>query len=315
MSLSAQRHQAQAADAAGREQLGVYTIRLQERCGLPETICRLSPNGYFLQPMLSQDGRDVVFWGREAGETGFNIWRAGAGDGPPERLTDTEAVSGHPFWSVDGRHIVYFSTCGVSSETEWEMGNQFRLDRAPRNIWIMGSDGGGQRRLTYGPHVDERPCISPDGRHVVFVSNRSGAMTLWSVSTATEALLQLPLRTGLAYRPIFSPSGDRLAFFSSRSPGGNHELCIMDWPDGEPTFPIPADTFRWVHGPFWLAGGQALLLHAVAAGEEECALWGLHLRDQRIERIELPGIRSYAHGSLDTSGTVLAFDSRQDLCR
>ena len=93
---------------------------------------------------------------------------------------------------------------GVSAETEWSMKNQFALDRSPRNIWIMGSDGEDRKKLTDGPHVDERPCISPDGEHVVFVSNRSGSMNLWAVSTDTGALeLADPDELDMALREHF----------------------------------------------------------------------------------------------------------------
>ena len=297
------------------EPLGVYSIHMEGRVGLLETIEKLSPDGYFRQPMICQDGHEAVFWGRRVGETGFNIWSCDCGGGEPVKLTDMAAVSGHPCWSADGKHIVFFSTFGLSSETEWRLGNQFDLNRSPRNIWIMGADGEDLRKLTDGPHVDERPCISPDGKHVVFVSNRSGSMNLWSVSTDTGELEQFTQHEGLDYRPVFSPDGDSLAFFTSNTPTGNHDLCIMRWPHGEPSFPVPPGTFKWVHGPFWLTDGKSLLLHGQAAEDENCALWVHELQSKQTERIELPGIDSYAHGSLDASESILVFDSRHYLRR
>ena len=46
-------------------QHAVYRIQLKDRIGLPQTIERLSPEGYFLQPMISPKGDSVVFWGKE----------------------------------------------------------------------------------------------------------------------------------------------------------------------------------------------------------------------------------------------------------
>jgi hypothetical protein len=295
------------------QQLAVYRIGIKDRIGLPETIEKLSPDGYFLQPMIDRAGDKVVFWGRQEDEVGYNIWRWDSASQRPVALTTMSAVSGHPFWSVDAKHIVFFSTFGLSSETEWSMENQFELNRSPRNIWIMESNGDGCRKLTEGPHVDERPCISPDGECVVFVSDRSGSMNLWSVSVGTGKLEQMTRHDGMDYRPVFSPDGSSLAFFTTNNAQGMHDLCIMGWPDGEPDFPLPPGRFTWAHGPFWLADGESLLFHGVPVGESHCAIWVLHLHDRLIERIELPGVPSYAHGSLDADESILAFDSSVEL--
>lgn len=294
-------------------QHAVYRIQLKDRIGLPQTIERLSPEGYFLQPMISPKGDSVVFWGKEEAATGFNIWRTDLDNPMPVRLTDMQAVCGHPFWSSEANHIVFFSTSGVSGETEWRMADQFNLDRPPRNIWIMARNGKCRVRLTDGPHVDERPCISPDGKCVVFVSDRSGNMNLWSVSTDTGRLTQVTKHDGLDYRPIFSPDGRHLAFFTTNNPQGIHDLCVMAWPDGELRLPVRPGSFKWIHGPFWLADGKSLLIHGVTAQEENCALWVLDVDDGSVQRIELPGIPAYGHGTIDANESLLVFDSQHVL--
>ena len=332
----------------------VYTIRHDAMGPVAGTIRRLSPDGYFIQPMINRAGDSIVFWGRARGETGFNIWRhdgalrgndavgcspvevgRGVSTAPPgiarepgngglgtarptgatasfqlRKLTDDRAVNGHPFWSAAAQHIVYFSTRGASAQTEWRMADQFKLGRASRNIWIMDRTGQNRRQLTTGAFVDERPCLSPDGQTVVFVSNRSGAMNLWSVDVATGKLRQLFHHAGLDYRPIFSPTGDRLAFFSTNNPDQSRNLCIMNWPDGLVHFPVPRGHFEWVHGPFWLADGQTLLIHAYPLGKPlHCGIWRFRLPDQHLERVIVPGVGDYAHGTIDDRQTVLAFDS------
>lgn len=285
----------------------VYTIQLGGTGPQAGTIRRLSPDGYFIQPMINRVGDAVVFWGRSRGETGFNIWcHAGA----LRKLTNDRAVNGHPFWSSTARQIVYFSTLGVSDITDWHMAEQFHLGRAPRNLWIMDRNGQNRRQLTAGAFVDERPCISPDGKTVVFVSNRSGHMNLWSVDVATGQLRQLFQHTGLDYRPIFSPTGDRLAFFTTNNPTGARNLCLMNWPDGALSFPVPRGVFEWVHGPYWLADGQTLLIHAYPVGKPpHCGIWRFSLPDQKLERIILPDVGDYAHGTADDRQTLLAYDS------
>ena len=288
----------------------VYTIQLGVTGPVAGTIRQVSLDGYFIQPMINRAGDQVVYWGREPGETGFNVWRFDLERKMVGRLTDNGAVNGHPFWTADSQRVVYFSNFGVSTETDWRMSEQFKLGRSPRNIWLMDRDGQNRQQLTTGAFVDERPCISPDGKTVVFVSDRSGHMHLWSVDVASGKLTQLTRHTGLDYRPIFSPTGDRLAFFTTNNPAGARNLCIMNWPNGSLSFPVPRSVFEWVHGPFWLADGQTLIIHAYPLGKPlHCGLWRFRLPDQHLERLIVPGFGDYAHGTIDERKTTLAFDS------
>jgi len=290
----------------------VYAVDLEDGAGVPGSIIRLSPPGDFFQPMVNRDGSSVVFWGKHKNEAGFNIWRTDLDTKVPVNLTRTNAVSGHPFWSADGETIVFFSTRGLSSETGWSMKTHFDTNRSPRNIWAMQRDGSRLRQLTRGDFADDRPCISPDGKHVVFVSNRGGGpfLSLWSVAMDTLELRRVTDGSQLAYRPIFSPSGDRLAFFTGTKRLNSHRLAFMNWEDREISHPLPADAFKWVHGPFWLGDGRSILLHGIGKAERKAALWRVDLQSHRITKVTVPGFKVYAHGTVDTARSLLVFDSR-----
>jgi Tol biopolymer transport system component len=52
---------------------------------------------------------------------------------------------------------------------------------APRDLYTMRLDGGDLRRLTRHPGDDAEPWGTPDGRAVVFVSDRTGAPRVWLI--------------------------------------------------------------------------------------------------------------------------------------
>lgn len=59
-------------------------------------------------------------------------------------------------WTADGR-IVYVTQEGEDTD-----------------IWITNSDGTGNKQLTSDAYVESGPEITPDGRYIVFISDRSG---------------------------------------------------------------------------------------------------------------------------------------------
>ncbi|HEX6623006.1 MAG TPA: winged helix-turn-helix domain-containing protein, partial [Pyrinomonadaceae bacterium] len=86
-----------------------------------------------------------------------NIWVAPQGDAArAEQITSgTGKLDGiyGVSWAPDGR-VVYASVASGN----WD-------------IWMMDADGRNQRQLTVDARSNYGPSVSPDGRHVVFVSN------------------------------------------------------------------------------------------------------------------------------------------------
>jgi Tol biopolymer transport system component len=84
-------------------------------------------------------------------------------------------------------------------------------------------DTGAARRRTIGTAADRQPAYSPDGRRVVFSSNRAGNLDLWLLDVESGALTQLTDDVAQDWDPAFTPDG-RLLYSSDR--GGNLEVWI-----------------------------------------------------------------------------------------
>jgi len=57
------------------------------------------------------------------------------------------------------------------------------INNGNADIWLMNPDGSGQKQLTSDPNTDASPKLSPDGRFIYFLSNRSGLMSVWRMNT------------------------------------------------------------------------------------------------------------------------------------
>ncbi len=80
------------------------------------------------------------------------------------------------------------------------------------------------KMLTKGQARDRQPAYSPDGKQIIFSSNRSGNIDLWLLERSTGALRQLTDDPASDWDPGFTPDGEHVLWSSDRS--GNMEIWI-----------------------------------------------------------------------------------------
>ena len=76
------------------------------------------------------------------------------------------------------------------------------------DIYTMPIAGGKATPLTRGMAMDAQPRFSPDGKRVVFVSDRGGASNLWIMSLDKKDTVQLTRERQLSFdSPEWTPDG------------------------------------------------------------------------------------------------------------
>ncbi len=95
-------------------------------------------------------------------------------------------------------------------------------------IWIMNADGSNPKQITKHDGVDVHPRWSPDGKKIVFQSNRSGNRDIWIVNTDGSGLRQITNNPGPDMTPYWSPDGKKIVFSSMRNGSEGLDLWSAD---------------------------------------------------------------------------------------
>jgi serine/threonine protein kinase len=133
-------------------------------------------------------------------------------------------------------------------------------------IYVMNVDGSGRRKLIDDEHRNRGPSFSPDGRWVVFYSNRSGTYDLWAVRTDGTGLRQITDTPGDVNEPEWHPDGRLTASIQDPDLSSAEVLLPESGLEGVTApcelRPLPGtNTFAclyWSPDGLWAAGGMPL---------------------------------------------------------
>src|SRR5690348_17230300 len=79
-------------------------------------------------------------------------------------------------------------------------------------LFVASSDGTDEHLLLAEPHDDYDPVWAPDGRSIVFTSDRNGSGDLFRVGIDGAGLTQLTFDAAYDDQAAFSPDGRQLVF-------------------------------------------------------------------------------------------------------
>jgi dipeptidyl aminopeptidase/acylaminoacyl peptidase len=150
-------------------------------------------------------------------------------------------------------------------------------NRSLSNIWLASTSGGNPRQLTTTSKKDSHPHWSPDGKRILFVSNRSGESQLWIIDLNGGEARQLTTIASEASTGIWSPDGKWIAFVSgvypeySDKPFAESNKLNKDRKEKIEKNPVKAKVFTklfYRHWDEWVEDKRKHLFVMPAAGGE-----------------------------------------------
>lgn len=243
-------------------------------------------------PVFSPDGTRIAFTSTRSGDP--EIYTARADGSDLRRLTRAPGRDAHPYWMPDGESIVFQSPrnggdvriftmrfngwsqrelaatngfCGVPTVSPDSGRIAFMCSAslsdpgsaaAPWRIYLMNADGSNVRAVTEGPGNDQVANWSPDGRRLVFWSDRDGCDHLYTLDLQSGRSTQLTGGPQTDRGALYSPDGRLIYFMSNRQRDASWGLYAMPANGGPARFVAPLASEYGV--PYLSPDGRAALL-------------------------------------------------------
>jgi TolB protein len=165
--------------------------------------------------------------------------------GKRELVGDFPNMTFAPRFSPDGQRVVMSLGTPDGSSSIYEMDLRSRQSR----------------RLTQSSGIDTGPSYSPDGRQIVFESDREGSQQLYVMNSDGSGVRRISGTDGRYSTPVWSPRGDYIAFTKQTS--GRFLIGVMR-PDGTGERVLTEGYHN--EGPTWAPNGRVVMFFRESQG-------------------------------------------------
>jgi TolB protein len=142
-------------------------------------------------------------------------------------------------------------------------------------------------RLTDTAAIDTSPSYSPDGRAIVFESDRGKSQQIFMMNADGSGQKRLSFGQGSYSTPVWSPRGDVIAFTKQTS--GSFAIGVMKI-DGSGERILTEGYHN--EGPTWAPNGRVLMFFRDPGGSAGPQLYTIDLTGYNEQKVPTPGYAS-----------------------
>jgi len=192
--------------------------------------------GYDAEGTVNFKTGKIVYTSMQSGD--LDLWTMNLDGSGKRQLTHETGYDGGAVYSRDGRKLVWRGN-HPSTDEAMRKYKELLADNltAPfkMELFVSDANGANARQITNFGCASFAPAFTPDGRKIIFSSNKHACDTrkfeLYSINPDGAELEQITNFGGFTSFPEFSPDGKQLVFASDRDAKGRYEFNIFtaDW--------------------------------------------------------------------------------------
>jgi len=235
---------------------------------------------------------EIAFVSDRSGNKEIYVMKADGG--AVRRATANRSINNFPNWAPDGEAIAYTSyrqgnrpLIFLSSRGTRRPGrvltsdgrSQYRAVFDPTGkrlavvisnggaseIYSVGDDGRGLRRLTESRAIEVSPSWSPDGKRLAFVSDRTGSPHVYIMNADGSGVRRLTYDGSYNTNPTWSPDGLWIAY--ETRVGGQFDIWLID-PEGKVNVPLVSHA-RSDEAPTWAPNSRHIAFSSTRRGRAD----------------------------------------------
>jgi Tol biopolymer transport system component len=274
---------------------------------------------------FSPDLTWIIFQATPPGEKDYQMYLApldapAMKTGRPIRISPVPSKNTCGFFSPDGRSVIFASTAGKepapattpatkpTTTSGYQRSSGTYRWEFPREMEIFRADGWddvlkaadplkgtnlARHPLTDNLAYDAECAFSPDGKWIVFASDRDGDVELYVMQADGSNVTRLTHTQGYDGGPFFSPDGKRLVYRSDRQGNDLLQIFVADVVRDRSTGRITGlkrerqltkdQHVNW--GPYWHPDGKHIIYATSVHGHQNYELYLMRPDGSRKTRI------------------------------
>ena len=244
-----------------------------------------SGNTVVLTPRFSPNGREFSFFSyREKIVNGrrvpldAQIYRYDLRNKKMTRLLDLKGMTYAPRYSPDGRYLIFSRS--EKNRKNRMVSSIYRYDLVKREVKRLNNDA--HRYIS----IDTSPCYSPDGKYIVFNSDRGGSQQLYIMDADGTNVRRLSYGNGRYATPVWSPRGDWIAFTKFGRDGFFIGIIRPNDVNGSTERMIAAGYL--VEGPTWAPNGRVVMYTQQDYSRRE-RVYSVDITGHNKQQVKTPG--------------------------
>lgn len=242
---------------------------------------------------FSPDGKTLIFQAVPIGKKQYQIYSLDIEKGVTHLVSTGRGACTCASFRPDGKKII-FASSHEAPETKsdqekvpgYQRGtNTYAWDFTPyMNIYESNLDGSCLVPLTSGPAYHAECAYSPDGTRIVFASNASGHMNLYSMSSDGSDVQQITHTTkGYNGGPFFSPDMNTIIYRADYEKKDYLQIYAIDSNGGTPVQLTQNNAVNWA--PCWHPNGKVIAFTTSLHGHSQYEIYLLNIETGATYRL------------------------------